>query len=63
VGFRRLFVFGKVFVRGVVVGGGVVVAGAVAVAFADVGVFVLFASVQGLHTRDSRSSIAFRDWS
>jgi hypothetical protein len=36
----------------------IVVAGAVAV-----GVFVLFASVQGLRTRDSRSLIAFRDWS
>ena len=60
-GFRRLFVFGKVFVQGVVVGEGVVVAGAIAVAFADVRVFVLFASVQGLRTRDSRSLIAFRD--
>jgi hypothetical protein len=30
-------------------------------AIADRGVFVLFASIQGLHTRDSRSSIAFKD--
>jgi len=34
---------------------------AVASAVAGIGVFVLFASVQGLHTRDSRSSIAFKD--
>jgi hypothetical protein len=39
----------------------VVIAVASVVAVADVGVFVLFASVRGLRTRDSRSSIAFRD--
>jgi hypothetical protein len=46
-----------------VVGRVVVVAVVIAGAFADVGVFVLFASVQGLRTRDSRSLIALRDWS
>jgi hypothetical protein len=60
-GFKRLFVFGKVFVQGVVVGEGVIVAGAIAVAFADVRVFVLFAFVRGLRTRNSRSLIAFKD--
>jgi hypothetical protein len=60
-GFKRLFALGKVFVRGVVVGEGVVVASAVAFAF--VRVFVLFAFVRGLRTRDSRSLIALRDWS
>jgi hypothetical protein len=54
VGFGRLFVFGRVFVRGVV-GKVVVIASAVAV-----GVFILFAS-RGFRTRDSRSSIAFKD--
>ena len=34
---------------------------AVAGAVADIGVFVLFASIRGLRTRDSRSSIAFKD--
>ena len=34
---------------------------AIVIASAVVGVFVLFASVRGLRTRDSRSSIAFRD--
>jgi hypothetical protein len=59
-GFGRLFVFGKVFVQEVI-GKVVVIASAVAVAVADIGVFVLFASVQGLRTRDSRSLIAFKD--
>ena len=59
-GFGRLFVFGKVFVRGVV-GRVVVIASAVAVAVADIGVFILFAFIQGLRTRNSRSSIAFKD--
>ena len=39
----------------------VIVAGAVAGAVADIGVFILFAFIRGLHTRDSRSSIAFKD--
>jgi len=34
---------------------------AVASAVADIGVFVLFAFVRGLRTRDLRSSIAFKD--
>jgi len=38
-----------------------VVAVAVVIAGAVIGVFVLFAFVQGLRTRDSRSLIAFRD--
>jgi len=38
-----------------------VVAVAVVIVGAVIGVFVLFASIQGLRTRDSRSSIAFRD--
>jgi len=38
-----------------------VVVVAVVIASAIIGVFVLFASVQGLYTHDSRSSIAFKD--
>jgi hypothetical protein len=39
----------------------VIVVIASASAVADKGVFVLFASIRGLRTRDSRSSIAFKD--
>ena len=34
---------------------------AVVIASAIIGVFVLFASIRGLRTRDSRSLIAFKD--
>jgi len=33
----------------------------VASAVADIGVFVLFAFIRGLHTRDLHSLIAFKD--
>jgi hypothetical protein len=44
-----------------VVGKVIVVTVVIASAIADKGVFVLFAFVQGLRTRDLRSLIAFKD--
>jgi len=51
------------FVQGVVIGRVVlvIIVIASAIVIADIGVFVLFAFIQSLYTRDSRSLIAFKD--